>query len=501
MDTKYDISVIGSGLSGLVAANIMAKNGFKVAVFEKEKRPGGCLQSFLRGGASFETGMHYIGSMDEGQILRIYFDYLGITKDLTLDRLDVNGYDTIDIYGERYKFANGHQNFIETMSRRFPQVRSQIRDYVRCIHDVTESSPYYSFKNFKDTNILDYNYVKTSVNKYLSNVVGDEKLRNVLTGIIPLYGGVKDKTPFYIHALISDFYINSAFRVVGSSENIATSLINSLRRMGGELFTGMNVTKIICDNTKARFIEFDDKTCVETDYIISSIHPELTIRMLNTPMIRKVYRERIIGMEQTTSIFSVYIKFKDNTVPYLNTNFFKYRCDDVWGCENYNDGSWPKTYLYMHQCHETSQKWAKAAILFGYMNYSDVEKWSGTSVGRRGEEYEEFKQRKAECLLNALEKDFPGTLKNIDDYWTSSPLTYEDYTGTIKGSIYGIVRDVTKDIAMTISQRTKVPNLLLCGQSTNSHGILGVTIGSILTCSEILGRNFLINQIENSILK
>lgn len=496
MENNYEVIVIGSGLSGLSIAYILAKNGFKVAVLEKNAQFGGCLQSFKREGVTFETGMHYVGSIEEGQILHKYFNYLSILDDIELSSLNKSCYDIIDFRGERYSYANGHENFVETLSQKFPYNVNDIKEYVKAIHNVTENSPYYSFKNFDTLNILDPAHVKTSINEYISQITKNEALQNVLTGNIPLYAGLKDKTPLYIHALISDFYINSAYRIVGSSDNIAKSLVKSLKNMGVDVFNNSEVKKVICDNKQVTAIELKDGNRINTKYLISSIHPEYLLQMIDSNLIRKAYRERINNMEQTVSTFTVFIKFKENTVPYLNSNFFKYRDDSIWDCETYTEGNWPKSYLYMHQCSEKDQKFAKGAILFAYMNYADVAKWNGTRIGRRGADYEEFKKIKAEKLLSCLEKDMPGILSNIDNYWTSTPLTYQDYTATKEGSTYGVVRDVSSPIQTTISQRTKIPNLFLTGQNTNSHGVLGVIISSVITASELLGKEFLINQIN-----
>lgn len=496
MENNYEVIVIGSGLSGLSIAYILAKNGFKVAVLEKNAQFGGCLQSFKREGVTFETGMHYVGSIEEGQILHKYFNYLSILDDIELSSLNKSCYDIIDFRGERYSYANGHENFVETLSQKFPYNVNDIKKYVKAIHNVTENSPYYSFKNFDTLNILDPAHVKTSINGYISQITKNEALQNVLTGNIPLYAGLKDKTPLYIHALISDFYINSAYRIVGSSDNIAKSLVKSLKNMGVELFNNSEVDKIICDNKQVTAVELKNGNHINTKYLISSIHPESLLKMIDSPLIRRAYRDRIRNMEQTVSTFTVFIKFKENTVPYLNSNFFKYRDKTIWDCETYTEESWPKSYLYMHQCSEKDQKFAKGAILFAYMNYADVMQWDGTRIGRRGADYEEFKKIKAEKLLSCLEKDMPGILSNIDNYWTSSPLTYQDYTATKEGSTYGVVRDVSSPIQTTISQRTKIPNLFLTGQNTNSHGVLGVIISSVITASELLGKEFLINQIN-----
>lgn len=496
MENNYDVAVIGSGLSGLSVAYILAKNGYKVAVFEKNAQFGGCLQSFKRSGVTFETGMHYVGSIEEGQILHKYFNYLSILNDIELSPLDRSCYDIIDFKGERYCYANGHENFVETLAKKFPNNVNEIKEYVSAIRQVTENSPYYSFKGFDTLNILDPAHIKTSINEYISKITANETLQNVLTGNIPLYAGLRDKTPLYIHALISDFYINSACRIVGSSDNIAKSLVKSLKKMGVGLFNNSEASKVICDDKQVTAVEFKDGNRVGVKYLISSIHPEYLLKMIDSHLIRKAYRERICSMEQTVSTFTVYIKFKENTVPYLNSNFFKYRDASVWNCERYDENSWPKSYLYMHQCSEKDQKFAKGAILFSYMNYEDVAKWDGTKIGRRGADYEEFKKIKAERLLECLEKDMPGILSKIESYCTSTPLTYQDYTATKEGSTYGVIRDVASPIQTTISQRTKIPNLFLTGQNTNSHGVLGVIISSVITASELLGKDFLIKQIN-----
>jgi all-trans-retinol 13,14-reductase len=158
--------------------------------------------------------------------------------------------------------------------------------------------------------------------------------------------------------------------------------------------------------------------------------------------------------------------------------------------------SWPDSFLYMHLCSSAGQPYAEAAILMTYMNYEEVESWAGTSIGHRGEAYEKFKQEKAGRLLDLLEKQAPGTKENIERYYTSSPLTYADYTGTEKGSMYGILHDCTDPVQTMVFPRTKIPNLFQTGQNIKSHGIIGVIIGSILSSGEIIGVNTILKQIS-----
>ena len=132
------------------------------------------------------------------------------------------------------------------------------------------------------------------------------------------------------------------------------------------------------------------------------------------------------------------------------------------------------------------------------MDIQEVERWKGTRVGHRGRDYEDFKQHKAERLIASLTDHFPALRGTIAHYYTSTPLTYLDYTGTADGSMYGIAKDVNLGPACRVSHKTKIPNLLLTGQNINSHGMLGVMVGTIVTCSELLSAKKIYEEIKES---
>jgi len=493
---KYDVAIIGSGLGGLVCGYILSKFGYKVVILEKHYQFGGCLQTFRRNGINYDTGMHYVGSMDEGQVLYRYFKYLNLLDDVKLRKLDESGFDTISIKGEIYKIPMGYDNFVDGLSQQFPDERQNLEHYIHSIREVAKESPLNNIEEIDDNFFLSPYTVKSSVNEFINSITDNEVLRNVLAGNLPLYAGLQDKTPMYIHTLIHNFYIQSAYRLVGGGDSIAKSLVNSITKFGGEVLTDSEVVKIHCNDEKAVYVELKNGEKIEADSFISNIHPQLTLEKLDTPLIRKAYRERVTNLENTISNYTVYIKFKKDTVHYLNSNFYYYATENVWECGKYTDKDWPLNYLFMHQVPETHIEFSEGALLIAYMRYDEVAKWADTQVGRRGDDYIEFKERKSKQLLEMLEKSFPGILANIESYSSSSPLTYENYTGTKHGSMYGIVRDKNFPTQTLVSQRTRIPNLFMTGQNINSHGILGVTIGSIITCSEYVGINTIIKDIN-----
>ena len=473
-------------MGGLSCGVVLAKNGYEVTVLEQGVQMGGCLQCFSRRGARFETGMHFIGSASEGQTLDRLLEYLEVKKDIQLAELDRDGYDVVYIDGKRYRFANGREAFIEQMSSYFPHQHQQLCQYFDLVEKVAGASSLHSLSHVESDVAINTEYQLRSINEVIDSIITDPLLAKVLVGSLPLYAAERDKTPFSTHAFITDFYNQSAYRIVTGSDKIAESMANTIAKYGGRVLTRSKVTKIVCDDSHAIGVEINNSDFMSCDYVISAAHPMRTLELTDSRLIRPAFRRRINSIPQTVGGFSVYLEFQDDKVPYQNYNFYGYNEGTPWDCEKYDEQSWPKGYLYMHFCHEPQPRYAKTGVIMSYMQMKDVEQWADTKTGHRGAAYEEFKRQKAEKLLASVEQQFPGLRANIKHYYTSTPLTYRDYTGTEGGSMYGIARDIHYGAACRVPHRTKIPNLLQTGQNINSHGILGVTVGTIVTCSALL---------------
>lgn len=493
--SKQKVVIIGSGLGGLTCGVVLAKNGYDVTVLEQGAQIGGCLQCFTRRGAKFETGMHFIGSASEGQTLDRLMQYLELKRDVSLSQLDTEGYEVIALEGKEYRFANGREAFINQMATYFPQQREHLHRYFDLIETVAGASSLHALRNAESDAAINTQYLLKSVNEVIDQLITDSLLAKVLVGDLPLYAAARDKTPFATHAFITDFYNQSAYRIVGGSDHIAASLSATIQRYGGQVLTRQKATKVVCNETRAKGVETAAGDYFPADYIISDAHPMRTLELIDSKLIRPAFRNRINSIPQTVGGFSVYLEFKDDTLPYMNYNLYGYNTSSPWDCEFYDATSWPKGFLYMHFCQEPHPRFAKTGVVISYMQMKDVAAWKDTSIGHRGSDYEAFKQSKAEQLLTSLEKLRPGTLSAIKHYYTSTPLTYRDYTGTEDGGMYGIARDIHLGAACRVPHRTKIPNLYQTGQNINSHGMLGVLVGTIVTCSEFLTAEHIYQQI------
>ena len=480
--------IIGSGLGGLSTGVILAKNGYDVTVLEQANQVGGCLQCFQRDGVRFETGMHFIGSLDDGKVLSNYLNYLEIKDKIVVDKLDENAYDIVSINGERFAFPNGREAFIDYFSRRFPNQRENLKRYYDLVEQVANLSPYRDLKLLDDDNFFKSNELLfKSINEILDATITDPTLRNVLVGNISLYSAEIDKTPFAIHAFIFDFYNNGAFRIVGGSDTIAKALTDILLRYGGRVLTHKKVSQIVVENKIAVGVKTANGVFYPADIVISDINPKQLIDIVDNSVFNEAYKSRIRDINNTNSVFSLYLRFKDEAIPYFNSNFYGFQSVTPLEMSGKVDEKWPNGYLYMHHCHEKEPRFAKSGVILSYMSIDALSQWKDTKIGHRGIDYERFKQEMAERLLDEVEKDFPGLRDKIADYHTATPLTYRDYTLTPDGSIYGLAKDVNKGITGRVSYKTKVPNLLLVGQNINSHGMLGVLVGTMTVCSQLIG--------------
>lgn len=490
--------IIGSGLGGLSTGVILAREGYEVTILEQERQIGGCLQCFVRRGVKFETGMHFIGSAKEGQTLHRLFRFLEIDDKFRLSELETDGYDVINLQGREYSIPNGREALIESLGKEFPHQKQNIVQYMDCVERVANASSLHTLDTAKANTAISTEYQLRSINEVIDGIITDETLSNVLVGNLPLYAGQKNKTPFSTHAFIMDFYNQSSFRIVGGSDAVGFALEQVLNKYGGRVITESKVVRILSNEKGTTGVQLADGSQMEADIVVSAIHPATTLDMVDSPFIRRAFRNRIQGLPNTMGIFAVYLDFKDAEMPYMNHNYYGYPHHSPWESEHYTLEDWPRGYLYMHFCHEDNPQYARGGVILSYMRFEEMSPWLNTQVGKRGEEYESFKQQRAERLIDCVEHNLPGLRQAIHHYYTSTPLTYLNYTGTPEGSAYGIARDITLGVSCHIPQRTKLPGLYLTGQNINSHGILGVLVGTIVTCSDLLGTEYLYQKIKEA---
>ncbi|GHT22701.1 all-trans-retinol 13,14-reductase [Bacteroidia bacterium] len=488
---KYDVIIAGSGLGGLECGYILSRKGYHVCVLEQNACIGGCLQTFRRGKSMFDTGFHYVGGLEAGQSLHSLFRYFDLL-DLPWQKMDENGFSEVIIQGKSYLFPSGHERFADKMSEYFPHQQKQITAYTSFLKKVGENImnsfvPAGVKNDFTASTLLE-----RSAYGFLQDSFDDPLLINVLSGASFTMELCAEKLPLYVFAQINNSFIQSAWRLKGGGSLIAEKLAGSIRSMGGEVRTNAKVTRFNEHDGLITSVCVNNEEEIEGKQFISSMHPALTLTLIpDTPSIRKIYRKRMNNMANTHGIFTAHLQLKPDSVPYLNRNINIFNGISPWrDVDERSSGT--KAALVSFQTPENGAYTSNIDILTP-MLWQEVSPWANG----RGVEYSAFKAQKAEECVDLLSKRLPQLKENIERIYTSTPLTYRDYTGTYEGSAYGIRKDYSHLFYTLLSPQTQIPNLLLTGQNLNLHGVLGVSMTSFFTCAKLVGMESLLKDLEN----
>jgi len=500
---EFDIIIVGSGLGGLQCAHILAREGYHVCVLEKNRQFGGNLQIYVRDKCIFDTGIHYIGGMSEGQNLHQYFKFLELTDKLKMRKLDEDAFDKISFDDDpvEYKYAQGYDLFRETLIGHFPKEKVAIETYCTTLLDIVDHFPLYRVREGDESFFLKHN-LNVGVKPFIDSLTDNQKLRSVLAGNNLLYAGVADKTPLYVHALVLNSYIESAWKMIDGGSQIAKYLVKGIQESGGTVLNYKDVIHFGFDHARVQYVETAEGEKFYAKNFISNIHPKQTLKMIEPEKVKKAYRNRINSLENTMGIFILNLVFHNETFPYLNFNHYHYKKNDVWNILDTTEDNWPESYALFTPASTRHETYADCLSVMTYMKYDWMKKWESTTnmiprqQHHRGDDYDEFKARMSEKVLTELEKKFPGIRQKIKSMNASTPLSFRDYIGNGDGSLYGVLKDYHEPLKTFISPRTKIPNLFLTGQNLNMHGVLGVTIGSIKTCAEFLGMSYLMKKIN-----
>ncbi len=495
------VVIIGGGLGGLFSGAILAKEGLKVTILEKNTTVGGGLQSFTRFGEIFDTGMHMIGGMQEGGSTRKICEYLGIFDKIEIKDVDSDIIDNI-YFNEDKKFyhtAQGKENFVKAMSEHFPNEKENLTAYVEAIYKIVDEIDLLHLRPKNINSILPTFSKEASIsaNDFIEKYIQDERLRKVLAYISPFYGGVKNTTPAYIHAVITALYINGPSRFAGGSFLLAETLKEYIIEKSGEVIVSDGVKSITSKDKTITSVITNKGKVYTADYYICAIHPCTFLGLLEDPTIfPKSYRNRLNEIPNTYSALTIYFKFKKDTFKYINhTSYYMDRYNDVWEFSNPNQ-KWPLGFIYTTPPEINQGEYSTKMIIIAPMLWKEVKKWENTFIGKRGEDYKKWKEEKTEKIIERLTNIFPNFRDCIEAVNTASPLTIRDYYGVKEGSMYGFLKDCNHMTLSGVPVITKVKNLFLTGQNSGIHGFCGVTLTCINTCEAILGQNYLLNKIN-----
>lgn len=463
-----EILIIGSGLGGLECGSILSRRGHHVTVLESQIQPGGCMQSFRRHGHILDTGLHYVGGLDQSQPLYESFRDLGLLE-LPWERMDEDAFERITISGHTYSLAQGYEHFVQTLLQDFPSEEDSLRRYIQLMQCTDEAW-------MQQTNAWDY----------LSSIVTDPLLVQVLSAAsVSKMELCRATLPLFTYVHGNAAYIQSSWRLKSDGGMLVERLVRTIEEHGGQVLMKKKVTELIEEDGRIVRAVCQDGQEYAADWFISNIHPSQSIQLVrNSTKIKKMYRARMENLRNTFGIFTTQLVLRPGSISYFNHNKYIFTTPQVWDMALASpDGS---VQGVMVSCkHPLSEDSPLQVDILTPMLWSAVEPWQDSTLGHRPASYLDFKSEIARQSIALAETQLPGLTAAIEQCYTSSPLTWRDYNCAPQGTAFGLRKDYSAPLQTILSPRTQVPNLLLTGQNLMLHGLHGVTMTAGYTCQEI----------------
>jgi phytoene dehydrogenase-like protein len=123
---------------------------------------------------------------------------------------------------------------------------------------------------------------------------------------------------------------------------------------------------------------------------------------------------------------------------------------------------------------------------FAFVGYEPFAKWADSKHGDRPGDYNAMKEDLAWRMIQGLEKRLPGLSKYITFWDLGTPLTNQHYINATVGNLYGTAKNKNQLGPLGFGTGTEFEGLLLCGASTASHGVAGVTATGLAAARRIL---------------
>jgi len=503
----YDALVIGSGIGGLTTAALLSELGWKVCVLEQHYTAGGYTHSYARAGYEWDVGVHYIGDVGRKTRTRRLFDFLSDGR-LEWAPMDEE-YDRFYIGDKVYCARAGKREFRDNLVAQFPAEEAAIDRYMQLLAEASGAASMLALerllKPWQRAVSAPYRKWKTPACLYrntydvLRELTADPDLIATICGQWGDMGLPPKKSAFLVHAMIARHYLHGGFYPVGGSWRMADTIIPKIRQAGGEVFTYARVQRIVVEDGGVRGVEMEDGHRIECACVVSSAGIDNTFNAL---LPREVvgqagYSDGLTHVRPSIGHLGVYIGLQATAAELglPRTNFWIYPGNDYDAAVEAFLGnpaaafpvvyiSFPSAkdpdYLNRHPGTATIEIVAPAP-------YEWFEQWQGTTWGKRGEDYEQFKARLGQRLMRQLYDKLPQLEGRVDYYEVSTPLSTEWFSAYRRGELYGLDHTPERLRQDWLGPRTRIPGLWLTGQDTLTCGVTGAMMAGLLTCTAMVG--------------
>lgn len=485
---KEKVLIIGAGLGGIASAIYLAAEGFDVEVFEKNEQIGGKLNVLQRDGFSFDLGPsiftmpHIFNELFEkcNKNMEDYFKLMPVNPHW---RNFFEDGKTIDLIPTDIKHKFKSTNVEDKDNRDLEKFLT----YSKELYDLVEEGYFTKgLDTFKD-NIKEYGFVKLlrdldglstmdfQVRKYIDN----SYLIHIMDFFVKYVGSSPYDAPALLNLLPYIQYEFGLWYVEGGMYNLARGFQKLLEEMGVKIHLNAQVKSIKTQEDKVTGIQLESGEVFKGDILLSNMEVIPVYEKLLKE--EHTFLEKYSKFEPTCSGLVIHLALKKEYPQLAHHNFFFSNHPKEHFHTVFHKKELPKDpTIYLVAPTRTDKTQAPP----GYDNLKILPHIPYIQEGIGIEDYETLKEN----IYDKLERmGLKNLRKNIIFEETLTPFDIERMYFSNKGSIYGVVSDRKKNLALKAPKKSeKYKNLYFAGGSVNPGGGMPMVVLSGINTGKLV---------------
>ena len=493
---RYDVIIVGAGLSGLTAASLLAKRGLHVAVIDNNYEPGGSCGIFKRSNVIFDQGAAMLYGFGEKGFNAHRFAFNCLEEPIDVIKHDLLY--CVNFKGKRIRFWTDIDMFAEELSQVFPSEKENIKrfyhDLERMYRHVMVEGPSYttpdetdpdesskSFSRHPDSYARFLSYLDKSARDLLNEYFSDPeifKFFNKLTSTY-CYATLEESPAVLAAVMFVDNHVGGSYYPAGSTLFLPGKLEKVIEENGGDMLLENEVVRILFGGDRPSGVELKSDHNIYADNLIYSG----TVWNLYGKLIDKTHLaaqrvEWAASQVPTHPSVVLYAHIDRQVIPEDTAPI-----EMLVGNPDLLDESEVTAYILSIDdrtlCDDNGHVVVAIGPTFANWNYEGAD------------DYLLKKEREKARLVAVLEKRFPGFTEGVRYAEVATPRTIERYTLKNGGAVAGPKQMLGQHMLHRLHTRSEWDNLFCCGEST----VLGTGTPTVTT-SGISAANALLRKLR-----
>ncbi|MBQ8264803.1 MAG: NAD(P)/FAD-dependent oxidoreductase [Oscillospiraceae bacterium] len=503
-------AIVGAGLGGLTIGALLARDGWKVSVYDKNSKVGGVCALAEKNGYKWEQGPLILGDMLPGESVYELLASLGIRLPTVRADRGIEMPDYPVWHHDEYEGPYWRRDYLKKL---FPEDAAGIDEYYRLYDNMMEIR-YLSDELAKRDNYIRKlrilskffkirKYTKMTAQELVEHLFTNEKLHGLFTGIfcdfcaspaevqglgvvyanfetafdkrIPLKKGGKKYYPGFVN-------------IVGGVQKLPEALAEYICSHGGEIKLQTIVDKVLIENNAVRGVRLSDGTEEFAEMVVGSGGGrDFFYDTVGRDKIGKPYQNVLDSYRPMEAVFMVHLGVDFDPMQYMKSALcYYYKCYDIPAAVEkmrsgiYHEGE-DGYLIYVPTAH---------APEFAPEGKHCVTIYTVAPDTLAEGDWESKKEYYADKLIKLAEQQLPGLSEHITEKLIMTAIDYREMTHMKKCSFGGVVPIWNQQ---NPGYTTSVDGLYFVGQQSESAGGVGNVINGAKSCYDRMKETWYIN--------